>query len=402
MRSSRAAASSWLLCVLVVGTCVWGVAVRAVHPEDFPQDGTWWLPAALVGAGLVAVPVVGAVLVTRVPASRYGWNWCGLGAGIALLDLAYALDETDLAGPGVVVVLAAASVPLAFLGLIHVLLRFPTGGLPGSGWRWLARVADTAAGVSCLAMLLSGPDVDTPGLLESGGRPEASADALATTGVLTLSGCVVAAALAVLARYRGAGPVERLQLRWFLGAAVAVGLLALVSNLGMDPLLSVDPSGVVSAAATGVSFLLMSVAVAVAVLRYRLYEIDRIVSRTVSYAVLTGLLVAVYIGLVTTLRPLLEPVTGTSELAVAVSTLAAAAVFGPARRRVQVVVDRRFDRTRYDAARTVDAYTAQMRTQVDLDGVAAGLRDAVSVAVGPERVGLWLRDPAPGEGRLGP
>jgi hypothetical protein len=134
------------------------------------------------------------------------------------------------------------------------------------------------------------------------------------------------------------------------------------------------------------------VAIGIAVTRYRLFEIDRILSRTVSYALLTGGLLALYLVAVAALRPLLTPLTGTSDLAVVVSTLAAAAAFGPVRRRVQALVDRRFDRARYDAARTVDAYARRLRDQVDLDAVTAGLRDTVVATVGPQRLGLWLRD----------
>ena len=132
--------------------------------------------------------------------------------------------------------------------------------------------------------------------------------------------------------------------------------------------------------------------IAIAVLRYRLYEIDRIVSRTVSYGLLTGGLVVLYLALVTALRPLLEPLTGGSSLAVAASTLAVAAVFNPVRRRLQETVDRRFDRARYDAARAVDAFAARLRDQVDLDQVVGGLRDTVSATVAPTRVGVWLRN----------
>jgi hypothetical protein len=260
-------------------------------------------------------------------------------------------------------------------------------------------VTDAAAGLSCAAVLLSGPDTDTPGLLPPGSAPEAWVGALATAGWVTLSCCVVAGAVSVAARYRGAGPVERLQLRWFLAAAVVVGALVLVGNLGVDPFLAVDPSGVVSAGVTGLSFLLVSVAVAVAVLRYRLYEIDRIVSRTVSYAVLTGGLLVLYLLAVSSLRPLLTPLTGTSDLAVVVSTLVVAAAFGPVRTRVQAGVDRRFDRARYDGARAVGAYARRLRTSVDLDTVTTGLRDTVAATVSPASVGVWLRGPRTGDGR---
>jgi len=135
----------------------------------------------------------------------------------------------------------------------------------------------------------------------------------------------------------------------------------------------------------------LPVAIGVAILRYRLYDIDRIVSRTVGYGVVTGLLVGVYVGLVTGVSRLTP---GGSSLAVAASTLAVAALFQPVRRRVQSVVDRRFNRSRYDAARTIDAYSARLREQVDLDSVHRDLLAVVRGTMQPASVGLWLREPA--------
>jgi hypothetical protein len=125
--------------------------------------------------------------------------------------------------------------------------------------------------------------------------------------------------------------------------------------------------------------------------RYRLFEIDRIVSRTVSYGLLTAGLVGLYLLVVALLRPLLEPLTGSSSLAVAASTLAVAAAFNPARKRLQAAVDRRFDRARYDAARAVEAFAGRLRNQVDLDEITTGLCDTVIATVAPGRVAVWLR-----------
>ena len=143
-----------------------------------------------------------------------------------------------------------------------------------------------------------------------------------------------------------------------------------------------------------VAFTLVPVGIGIAVLRHRLFDIDHVLSRTVSYALLTAGLVALYVAVVTGLRALLAPVTGSSEPAVVASTLAVAAAFQPARRRVQAVVDRRFDRARYDAARTVDAFVRRLRDEVDLDAVTAGLRDTVTATVAPDRLALWLREDA--------
>jgi hypothetical protein len=213
---------------------------------------------------------------------------------------------------------------------------------------------------------------------------EVSVGALFALGLLGMSSLVP--------RFRRAGPLERRQLTWFVYAAALNAVFLVVEAFGLIP------ENLLWMTVRAALFALLPVAVGVAVLRYRLYEIDRIVSRTVSYALLTATLIGCYLLVVALLRPLLEPLTGSSALAVAGSTLAVAAVFNPARRRLQEAVDRRFDRARYDAARAVDAFAARLRDQVDLDEVASGLRDTVVATVAPTRVGVWLRVPA---GRVG-
>jgi hypothetical protein len=187
-------------------------------------------------------------------------------------------------------------------------------------------------------------------------------------------------------RFRRAGPVQRRQLTWFLYATVVIAL-----DLVLDGVLGVLPTGLTGAAMSSAAFALLPVAVGVAIFRYRLFEIDRIVSRTVSYGVLTAGLIGLYLLVVALLRTLLEPLTGSSTLAVAGSTLAVAAAFNPARRRLQAAVDRRFDRARYDAARAVEAFAARLRNQVDLDEITTGLRDTVAATVAPGRITVWLR-----------
>ena len=195
--------------------------------------------------------------------------------------------------------------------------------------------------------------------------------------------------LSLVLRFRRAGAVERRQLTWFLYATVVNAVILVV-----DSALGLLPETPLGAAVSAAGFALLPVAVGIAVLRYRLFEIDRIVSRTVSYGLLTAALIGLYLLVVALLRPLLEPLTGSSALAVAASTLAVAAAFNPVRRRLQDAVDRRFDRARYDAARAVDAFAARLRDQVDLDEVTTGLRDTVTATVAPTRVAVWLRVPA--------
>jgi hypothetical protein len=277
---------------------------------------------------------------------------------------------------------------VSLVGLLAFLfLLFPTGRLPTHGWRWVARAAVAGLLLLILAVPVL-PDADpratAPWALH--GAVARYLSQIAEVGVYVMFGFVLVAMSSLVLRFRRAGPVERRQLTWILYAAAVIGLYIVVDAL------DVIPVGLLYTAVSAAVFALLPVAVGVAVLRYRLYEIDRIVSRTVSYGLLTGGLVGLYLVLVALLRPLLEPVTGSSALAVAGSTLAVAAVFNTARRRLQAVVDRRFDRAQYDAARAVDVFAGRLRDQVDLDQVVGGLRDTVAATVAPTRVGVWIRN----------
>jgi len=277
---------------------------------------------------------------------------------------------------------------LIFVGLlVFVFLLFPTGRLPTYRWRWVARAAVTGPLLLMLAVVLI-PDPGTP-TAASPWAPKGEAGRYlgeaVDVGLYILFGIVLAGMSSLALRFRRAGPVERRQLTWFL-YATAVNAVILI----LDSTLGVLPVSLITVTVEAAGFALLPVSVGIAVLRYRLYEIDRIVSRTVSYGLLTAGLIGLYLLVVALLRPLLEPVTGNSSLAVAASTLAVA--FNPARRRLQAAVDRRFDRARYDAGRAVDAFTARLRNQVDLDQVAAGLCDTVVATVAPTRVAVWLRD----------
>ena len=194
-----------------------------------------------------------------------------------------------------------------------------------------------------------------------------------------LAGTLVlpAAAVALIVRFRRSGQEQRLQLKWFMYAAAVAALAVLAaSQLSSNPL-----------PAWEISILLIPAAVGIAILKYRLYEIDRLISRTLSYAVVTGLLIGVYTGLVIVATQVFGFKT---PVAVAVATLAAAALFSPLRRRVQRMVDRRFNRVRYDADQTVAAFAARLRDAVDLDTVRADLLAVVTSAVEPAQIAVWI------------
>ena len=324
-----------------------------------------WL---LLSIGLL-VPVSGIL---------YGYVRYGLLARPGALPAASYL--AGISNPGIVALLPACG------GFI--LLLTPTGSLPSPRWRWWARVAAVAP-VAFLVSAALDPQPLFPEYPTVGnplGVPAALTGPLRDMG--EVGGGVVVAALVVAAgslvvRFRRARGVERQQLRWLaVGAALgAVAILVAVVSavLGKE--------GVV-VAALGTCMALLPLATGAAILRYRLYDLDRIISRTLAYGLLTVLLGGGYAGVVLGLSQLLGQ---DSPLVVAAATLAVAAAFQPARRRVQELVDRRFDRRRYDAAQTIAGFSARLRQQVDLDTLTAELLGVVDQTMQPTRVSLWLR-----------
>ena len=354
---------------------------------------------------LVAYPVVGAVLASRRRSNPIGWFVLGMGLVAACRGLAgeYALDTlTGTARPAAGVWAAwfvSWSLTLVFPGglLLFVLLLFPNGRPLTARWRVLGWIA---AGLSLVYLVFTWLDPDpvalggglpsvpnptgVPGWIRMG-RPSAVGNGAWALGFA----CLLVAAASVILRYRRSAGEERLQLKWFAyAAALDLGLLG-----PLVPLSSVSHAGQLGfdvAVVAGIG-LALPLAIGVAVLKYRLYAIDKIISRTVAYALVTGLVVGVYLGCVALLTDVL-PVRG--NVGVAVAVLVAAALFNPLRRRVQAVVDRRFDRARYDAERVVARFTVQLREQVDLDVLGADLLGVVHHVLAPEHLGLWLNGTA--------
>ena len=204
------------------------------------------------------------------------------------------------------------------------------------------------------------------------------------TGLLALPFAALASIAGMIVRLRRSGPSERQQLKWFTYAAVLeITFLVSLGFLTIPPLLGAIAAVLIAP--------LLPVAAAIAILRYRLYEIDRIVSRTIAYGLVTGLLIAAYAGLILLLQGPLDQVTGGDTIAVAVSTLAVAALFQPMRQRVQRVVDLRFNRARYDAERTASAFADRLRDEVDIDSLTLEVTEVVKRSLAPASVGVWVR-----------
>jgi hypothetical protein len=332
--------------------------------------------------------LVGALLATRRRRNPIGWIfWCA-GLVISLMFTALAAAER---GPSESVwshwLPDAVFLPTIVAVVLFVPLLFPTGSLPSRSWRPLAAIM-----VFGLATLML-PNMLSPGRLgESTFENPVGIPALgqllgalgAASGVMALI-CFPIAAVAPVWRYRHGDPVERQQLKWF-AAATAVAVPALLLAASRLPVIS-ELGWTVGLLALG----LMPVAIAVAILRYRLYEIDRIVSRTISYLIVTAGLVGVFAIVVVGLQAILASFTTGQGIPVAASTLVVFVMFQPLRRRVQSTIDRRFDRARYDGERTIASFAARLRDEVDLDSIIHDLRAVTGSTVQPGSASVWIR-----------
>ena len=355
--------------------------------------------------GLVSTATVGALVASRRPRNPVGWLLLtfGLLVVVSLVAVGYvaygllarpgALPATDAA---VVLVYALndSGAPVPVLAL--ALLLTPTGSLPSRRWRWLGFALAAVAVASVIAGPFNHRPLEPP--LESVTSP-LGIDLAASSptvrllyevvgGVLSVAFplVIVAATGSLVMRFWQARGVERQQLRWVALAAALVPVAVLVAIAAST--IGGPAADTVVTFAIGTVTWLVPLALGAAVLRYRLYDLDRIISRTLAYGLVTLLLGGGYAAVVLLLGRLLGR---SSSLAVAGATLAVAALFQPVRRRVQAVVDRRFNRRRYDAARTVEAFAARLREQVDLDALSAELLDVVDQTVDPTKASLWLR-----------
>ena len=360
---------------------------------------------------LVVVPgfaVVGLVLAVRRPGHAIGWLFVAMGlvaavhsfaVEYAMRALATALGSLP-AGPWLAW-LAYWTFLLNLPALALLLLLFPDGRVPSPRWRvvpWLLGVA--VAGVTVWSMLQPGRiDLSVVRIANPAGVAALDDPAIQAVGrvpdllaFLTLFVGSVACALAPFVRRRRAGPIERQQLKWLAFVAAASGLAGAAGFLMVDAgnrAVAIVGGLLLVVALVGVA-VGIPVAVGLAILRYRLYDLDRIITRTLVYGLLTAVLGLGYAGLVLTLGQLLGR--HNSSLAVAGATLAMAALFQPLRRRLQRLVDRRFNRRRYNAAKTIAAFSARLRDQVDLDTLTGELLAVADQTMQPTRASLWLRD----------
>lgn len=395
-RDERARRWPWVVGLSIPAVYLAGSGASAllslVAPEDPLED-----VLLLVGFGMFAV--VGGGLVAKRPANPVGWMLAAIGLIVGLLPLGPSYAEWLIAsGREPTTLQALLAWPnnwywylLLALTLIFLPLLFPDGRLPSRRWRApaglaaLATVAICALGAAAESIhLQSGAQIPNPlgvrGVVHVEQHP-----AFPFLGIGAYAVGIVTAVAALAVRFRRSSARERAQVKWLLFGAALMPLLLVPEAVEAGGL---EVPDLVGNLVFVVVLYALPTAIAVAVLRYRLYDIDRVVSRTVAYVLVTAVLLAVYGGVVL----LLGRVAGQgSDFAVAVATLAAAAVFRPLRRGVQTVVDRRFDRVRYDARRTVAGFASRLRDEVRADQLTRELMAATSAALQPARASVWLR-----------
>ena len=371
--------------------------------SDGPNGGP--LFAILGVLAILPAVTVGTILVTRLPANRIGWLLLVGGLLFAVSGGVTGLADFGLnVHPGSVpgaVWLAWLSgwigLPYIVLAVAYLPLLFPTGQLPSRRWR---PVAVTGAVAMVVGSAQSAFTAFTPGTypptvrnpLAVGGSVGDLLSLAGTVTVIVIIAAVFLAMASLVVRYRRAVGVERQQLKWF-AAVVAIAGPALAIAI----LTSGDTSGIIAAISGAtwvialISLALLPVAVGIAILRYRRYEIDRLIGRTIGWVVVSGVLVAVFVVVILVIQAALSSVTSSNTLAVAVSTLVVFALFQPLRRRIQTRVDRRFNRSRYDAERVVESFAGRLRDEIDLGQLTTEITAAVNHTVQPVSVSLWLR-----------
>jgi len=370
------------------------------------------LSELLIFVTFLAFPIVGALIASRHPKNPVGWICLAVGLFWMLIFLG---DSIPGSGPYPVTIDALTQAiwipPVGLLG-IYLILLFPDGKLPSRRWRPLAWLSGVVMVLASLGITFSpGPLEGHPGVRNPFGLEEAP-PWVATAGIailLLLPLCMIASALSLVMRYRRSGGEEREQIKWIAFAASVVGLLYLITMVS-----SLTYSGPWGAAGTPlwlgllqqaalVSFTAVPIAVGFAVLKYRLYDIDLLINRTLVYGSLTATLIALYFGSVVLLQGALPSLTGQeSQFAVVASTLAIAALFNPLRRRLQGLVDRRFYRRKYDARKTLEAFSAKLRDETDLDALSDDLVGVIRETMQPAHVSLWLRPALPTRESEGP
>ncbi len=398
--SSRAAPwLAWSLWAISLALIAFGGLLDFLTPPVPMRENSPPGAAILFGALLLAFPTVGALVASRRPENPIGWIFCAAGLGIALQNLTlkyadYVLFTRSGTLPGAEIMAWISSwigMPILVLAGALLFLLFPDGSLPSRRWRFVIWMAVVGSVMIAVGMALRPGPLDTHSSINNPfGIRGTIGDVLwivSVAGAILLNVGWIASGVSLILRWRRASGVERQQIKWFAYAAVliAVGFFASL-------VFSSSQVGSVAWLVFFLGFMALPICTGIAILRHRLYDIDLIINRTLVYGSLTVTLALVYFGGIVVLQRLFVVLSGEkSTLAVVASTLVIAALFNPLRRRVQGFVDRRFYRRKYDAAKTLAAFSARLREETDLDALSDDLVGVASATMQPEHASLWLR-----------
>jgi MFS family permease len=389
-----------VLLAAYLGCIVWALL-------DPDVAGASVLDTVVLPTVMFSFAIAGLLVAGRRPRNPIAWILFGIGGAWVLSGLTEEYARVALSGgalpAGAAVMAFSLStwvLAIAPMGTF-LLLLFPDGQLPSRRWRWLAWLSGFSVVFVFTVVLM------TPGSLVDAGYPHVQnpltipslagvIDPLEISALL-IPICIVASAVALVMRFRRSVAVERLQLKWLTSAAAAVALtyaVAMIVTAGVGWGSPDEPEWASAIQLVALaSFALIPAGIAVAILRYRLYDIDRIISRAISYAALTAVLAAVYAAIVVGIGALLGG--ANDPWLIAGATLAVAALFGPARRRIQAFLDRRFFRRRYDLDRTLASFTSRLRDEVDLEQVRDHLVATVHQTLAPSAASVWMRGAPP-------
>jgi hypothetical protein len=372
--------------VAIVSIVVSPVVATIDGLRGWPSGGAY----VLYGACAVVFIAVGWLITERRGSNVVGMVLVAFGALFACYlpaDLYLHLPGRLPGSEYAAVFIGILDAPM-FILIALVLILFPDGRLPSPRWRLVAPAGVIGIGLAVLGGLLEpGPIEPLPAYTSPFGIPGFPGRALLLGGYGIMLTMLVLAAIALVTRWRRGDPVQRTQIKWVAAAT----LVLLVTELANVATYRADNPNALTTIATTIGIALVPIAMGVAILRYRLYEIDRIISRTLSYALVTGILALVFVGAILLLQTLLTPITGGQTIAVAASTLAVLTLFQPLLVRVRGALDRRFDRARYDGERTALAFSERLRNETDLQTVTTDLARTADRTVAPKRLGVWLR-----------
>jgi len=391
MSHNRATLLAWGLAAFAVALLVGGFVTYTVA-EAFELTTADLLTTAIT----LSFALVGALIAQRQPGNAIGWIFLGVAVSTGLGGFAHGFATYRLdGGEGGLVAETAATyaevswVPFVLVPPSFLLLLFPDGHLPSRRWRPVAWAAAAGiAGTLATSWMAPGPLADFPEVDNPYGVDSPILGPLTGLATVVLFVGVIGSAVSVVVRFRRGRREQRQQIKW-LAVAGSVAAIALIVNLSLyDALGEEVANGLIM-----FGVLALPAAAGIGILRHRLYDIDIVINRSLVYGALTASLAATYLVSVLLLQMLLAPLTPSNSLAVAVATLAVAALFHPARRRIQAVVDRRFYRGKYDAILTLERFGAQLRDEIDLDALGDELRAVVTETMQPAHVSFWLREP---------